>query len=891
VTADLIEELNQSLTPAYRIERQLGAGGMATVWLAHDVRHRRVVAIKVLHREISAILGTERFLKEIEVTAGLQHPHILPLFDSGSAGWILYYVMPYVDGESLRQRLVRDGALPIREAVRILRDVADALAHAHAHGVVHRDIKPENVMLRDRHALIADFGIAKALTEAAEVDTITVGGVAIGTPAYMSPEQAAADKRVDHRADIYAFGILAYEVLTGRVPFEAATTRALLVAHLTSEPPPLLVQRPEIPPRLAALVDRCLEKDPDVRWQRADDIVAELEELDTSDAGVAQAKHPRTRAVIAIAAVVLGILIVAGLWWRRTPESSSYRVGRVMALTTSEGLELDPTLSPNGKTVAYVVGPPGRTRVYLRQIDGGRAIPLIDDSVAPNQRWPQWSPDGARIVFQAGADEALYRADRLRPGGTIYSVPALGGTPRQLVAPSMEADAFAPCWSPDGRQLAFVRSDTVYLIPSDGGTPQFLAATRGAFGPRWSPDGTRIAYAAGNPRFVFGTTHLGNDAPASIWVVRVADKRATLVVPDSSLNVSPVWTPDSRSILFVSDRGGRRDVYRLPVQSSGERGGVTERVTTGIDAHTIDLSRDGTRLVYSAYTPSAHLWSLPMPHGTPARAYDGKQLTFDREAIEGIALSADGRWLAFDSDRSGNFDVWKMPAQGGAPAQLTTDPTGDHVQSWSPNGEELVLHSFRTGNRDVFVMGADGNGLQRVTFSPVSDANPVWCDNNSLIIQSSTTGNEEFYLWTRQKRGAPWVMAKRLTTEHAADPACSPDGQWVSYVWDGALNVISMTSSARRVLVPASDPAKRPEPAMPAFGPDSRTVYYMAYDDLRRGSIWSVPLAGGDPTLLVRFDDPARPSLRRDFATDGKTLYFAIAQPQSDIYLMELSSR
>jgi Tol biopolymer transport system component len=799
--------------------------------------------------------------------------------------------MPYVDGESLRQRLTREGALPIRDAVRILRDVADALAHAHANGVVHRDIKPENVMLRERHALIADFGIATALTEAAGANILTGAGVALGTPAYMSPEQAAADKDVDHRADIYAFGILAYEILTGRVPFESETTRGLLVAHLTSEPPPLAIQRPDVPPRLAALVGKCLEKDPEARWQRAEDIVAELEDLATSDVGVAKVSHHRTRNVVALTAAAIAILIIAGVLLRRTPETSSYRVGRVTALTTSEGLELDPTLSPNGKTVAYVVGPPGRTRVYVRQIDGGRAIPLTDDSVAPNQRWPQWSPDGARIVFQAGGDEALYRADRMTPGGTIYSVPALGGTPRRLVEPSMEADAFAPCWSPDGRQLAFVRSDTVYLIPSEGGTPQFLATITGAFGPRWSPDGTRIAYAAGNPRFVFGTTHLGNDAPASIWVVTVRDRRASLVAPDSSLNVSPVWTPDSRSILFVSDRGGRRDVYRLGIQSSGKRDDAAERVTTGIDAHTIDLSRDGTRLVYSAYTPSAHLWSLPMPHGTPARAYDGKQLTFDREAIEGIALSADGRWLAFDSDRSGNFDVWKMPTAGGTPIQLTTDPTGDHVQSWSPDGNELVFHSFRTGNRDVFVMEADGTGLQRVTFSPVSDANPVWCDDNSLIIQSPTTGSEELYLWTRPKRGAPWTMRRRLTTLHASDPACSPDGQWVAYVWDGGLNLISLTTSIRRVLVPPRDPAKRPEPAMPVFGRDSRTVYYMAYDDARRGSIWSVPIAGGEPTLLVRFDDPTRPSLRRDFATDGKTFYFAIAQPQSDIYLMELSSR
>ncbi len=460
-----------------------------------------------------------------------------------------------------------------------------------------------------------------------------------------------------------------------------------------------------------------------------------------------------------------------------------------------------------------------------------------------------------------------------------------------MIEPSRSADTFAPSWSPDGTRLAFVRGDTVYSIAVDGGSPRLVVATPGAFGPRWSPDGTRIAYAAGNPRFVFGTTHLANAAPAAIWVVTVEDKRATMVTPDSSLNVSPVWTPDGRSLLFVSDRGGRRDVYRIQVRRSGGRDSEPERVTTGIDAHTIDLSRDGSRLVYSAYAPAAHLWSLPLPQNDPVSAYDGKRLTFDREAIEGIALSADGRWAAFDSDRSGNFDVWKIPTGGGMPAQLTNHSAGDHVQSWSPSGDELVFHSFRTGNRDVFVMGPDGTSIERVTSDPGSDANPVWCGDNSLVVQSTMTGGEELYLWTRERRGALWKMNRRLTTGGAADPACSRDGRWVSYIWDQTLYLQSMTESAKRVLVARGDDATRSSPAMPAWGSDSRTLYYMAYDDSRRGSIWSVAIAGREPKLLVRFDDPARPSLRRDFATDGKTLYFAIAQPQSDIYLMELTSR
>ncbi|MDQ3243724.1 MAG: serine/threonine protein kinase, partial [Gemmatimonadota bacterium] len=345
MTTQLIEQLNRTLDPSYRLDRQVGAGGMATVWLAEDLRHRRKVAVKVLNPELSAILGTERFLQEIELTAGLQHPHILPLFDSGRADGILYYVMPYIDGESLRQRLIRGGPLPIADAVRILRDVADALAHAHTRGVVHRDIKPENVMLSDRHALVADFGIAKALTEAAGKDSLTVAGAAVGTPAYMSPEQASADQRIDHRSDIYAFGVLAYEILAGRPPFEAVTARGVLVAHLTSEPASLASRRADVPARLAAVVHRCLEKDPQARWQSADDILAELEGLAASGIDVASpsakvnvAKHAprqRTRFIIAASAAALGIFVVAAWLLRRATATPSYGIGRVTALTTS----------------------------------------------------------------------------------------------------------------------------------------------------------------------------------------------------------------------------------------------------------------------------------------------------------------------------------------------------------------------------------------------------------------------------------------------------------------------------------------------------------------------------------------------------------------------------
>ncbi|HLB36602.1 MAG TPA: serine/threonine-protein kinase [Gemmatimonadales bacterium] len=283
---DPIEALRTALAGRYTVERELGAGGMATVYLAEDVRHRRKVAVKVLRPDLTQSVGPERFLREIEIAARLQHPHILPLYDSGEAGGFLFYVMPYVEGESLRHRLTRQGELPVADAVRILRDVADALAKAHAQGVVHRDIKPDNVLLADRHAMVADFGVAKAVSEATGRHGVTTAGVALGTPAYMAPEQAVADPNLDHRVDIYAFGVLAYEILTGEPPFSGSNAQQILSAHVTEAPAPVTVRRDTVPQPLAELIMRCLQKKPADRWQSAEELVTRLEGIATPSGGV-----------------------------------------------------------------------------------------------------------------------------------------------------------------------------------------------------------------------------------------------------------------------------------------------------------------------------------------------------------------------------------------------------------------------------------------------------------------------------------------------------------------------------------------------------------------------------------------------------------------------------
>ncbi len=332
--SEITARLTAALADRYAIKWELGSGGMALVYLAEDLKHKRKVAVKVLRPQLAATLGSERFLREIRITAQLQHPHILRLIDSGEADGFLYYVMLYVERQSLRDKLAKEGELPITDAVCILRDVVDALAYAHKLGVVHRDIKPDNVMLADdRHAMVMNFGVAKAVSEATGRQQPTTASVALGTPAYMAPEQAVADPHIDHRADIYAVGALGYEMLTGRPPFLGANPQAVMAAHVKETPVPVTSRRSTVPPTLAQLIAKCLEKSPADRWQTAEELLPQLEALATpsvgmtpTDTGPGEATpRPAHRAWlrpallgIALVVVVAGVFVV-GSWIRPTP--------------------------------------------------------------------------------------------------------------------------------------------------------------------------------------------------------------------------------------------------------------------------------------------------------------------------------------------------------------------------------------------------------------------------------------------------------------------------------------------------------------------------------------------------------------------------------------------
>ncbi len=327
MTDTLFEQTRAALAKRYTLLSQIGRGGAATVYLAEDRKHERQVAVKVLRPDLAASLGEDRFLREIKIAANLSHPHVLPVHDSGSAGGFLYYVMPVVEGESLRQRLARERALSVSDTVRILHDVLDALHYAHTRGVVHRDIKPDNVMLSGRHALVTDFGVAKALSvavrqdegEGGDIDTM---GVALGTPTYMAPEQATSDPAIDHRADIYSVGALTYELLTGRPPFRQESPRAVLMAQVTQRPIPVARHCPAVPPALEHIVMKCLEKEPNARWQSAEEMLRELEAAVTPSNGTtALVAHPlprparRPRWMAATLAGAMLVLVLAIAWF------------------------------------------------------------------------------------------------------------------------------------------------------------------------------------------------------------------------------------------------------------------------------------------------------------------------------------------------------------------------------------------------------------------------------------------------------------------------------------------------------------------------------------------------------------------------------------------------
>ena len=459
---DPITRLNSALEGRYRVERQIGEGEMATVYLAEDLRHERKVALKVLKPELAAVVGAERFLAEIKTTANLQHPHILPLFDSGQAEEFLYYVMPYVEGDTLRDKIDREKQLSIEDALKITEGVASALDHAHKHGIVHRDIKPDNILLNpEGEPTVADFGIALAVAQAGG-GRVTQTGLSLGTPHYMSPEQATGDRDVDPRADVYALGSVLYEMLTGDPPYQGSTAQAVLAKILTDPAPAPTSVRVSIPPNVDGAIRKALGKLPADRFASAQDFARALSnpvfrhgEAEVM-AWAATSSHWRTLAIGASCA--FGML---ALWaWLRpnTPETGTTVVQRTVILlppgqqlSIPHGQAFPFALSPDGSVLVYAGVREGRTSLYLRPLDSFESTELVGTEGA---RQPFFSWDGAQIGFFANRQ--------------LHRVPVDGGAPFQIT--EVQGLLAGASWGPNDT-IVYSTGQELLKVSAAGGEP------------------------------------------------------------------------------------------------------------------------------------------------------------------------------------------------------------------------------------------------------------------------------------------------------------------------------------------------------------------------------------------------------------------------------------
>jgi len=870
---DALARLSTALADRYRLERELGAGGMATVYLAADLKHDRQVAVKVLKPELAATMGPERFAREIAVAARLQHPHILGLLDSGDADGFFYYVMPYVEGETLRDRLTRGGELPVPDAVRLLSEIAEALAVAHKAGVVHRDIKPENILLSGRHALVMDFGVAKAVSEASGRQQLTTAGVALGTPAYMAPEQASADPQMDGRVDIYALGVLGYEMLTGHTPFHGLTPQQTLAAHVTQTPTAVGQQRAGLSPALDAVVMKCLAKRPADRFQSADELVAVLEPLATPSGGMTPTHTVPIDAMAgprgmprwmrgAIAGTVVIAVGAAALMLLNRPPATATLV-QPLQLTRSAGVQESPYITGDGKSVAYRAFGPGDTanRVALRRGTDGSAVPLAEDGVPRG-----WSPDGDRLLIAT-------------PRG-LETVPALGGTATLLVTGAQHGT-----WAPDGQRLVYVRGDSLLLRAGDGQST-LLARTPDPHSLAWSPDGRWIAYVSGNSPYL----NIWNIAVSSLWLVPAAGGAPIQLTAGDALDLSPAWAPDSRRLLFVSGRGGIRDIYQLNLDGEGRPRGEPVRITVGLDVSQMSLAPDGEHLAYSVVTNRSNIWRVKEPATGWVSSRSAELVTTDQETIECFWISRDGQWLLFDSDRSGTQQIFRRRLSGGEVQQVTHGTSPAFYPALSPDGREVAYHSIVNGFRRVFVASSDGGDrpVQVSAGTSPDELQPDWSPDGKRLAWIAVA--------RRQVRAA---IATRSAQGWGAPREVTHPGVLITGIWADSVELVAADTALHRlVLVNADDPAVPPRflvelsdafQAPPVVSADYRTLLYHT-----GRALWVLSSRGGgnDRTLreAVRFDDPLHPhTLFRSVAAQGGFLYFTLQHPQSNIWVARVT--
>jgi serine/threonine-protein kinase len=749
-STDPITRLNAALEGRYRIERELGEGGMATVYLADDLKHERKVALKVLKPELAAVVGAERFLAEIKTTANLQHPHILPLFDSGEADTYLFYVMPYVEGETLRDRLDRDHQLPVDEAVQIAKNVAEALDYAHGHGVIHRDIKPANILLQSGKPVLSDFGIALAVGVAGG-GRLTETGLSLGTPHYMSPEQATGDLSVGAATDIYALGCVLYEMLVGEPPHTGGTAQAILGKIVMGDAEPATKHRKSVPANVDAAIRKSLEKVPADRFSGAQDFVRALTDLAfrhgpaTEDASIPSS--PWNRLTIGMTGLT-AVLATTTIWLLAGPGPVPTPEVTRLVLTPPEGMTIAPSrmaISPDGRTV--VLADTGQ--LYRRDLDRLGAVPIPGTAA---HYMPFFSPDGEWLAFFDTRENTLVRV-RLDGSGlqTITEAPAT---------------ARSGAWGEDGT-IVFASTGLGGLstVSAGGGASQPVANSPPVL--LWLdllPGGAAVI-ASGRPFAGYDEFH--------VVLVPLETGEPEVLFPGTW----PRYV--GGHIVYWRDEA----IWAVPfdvdrLQVNGEPTMLVQGVRGAQNGHASFVVSERV-LVYQGGGLTSQFYGMPV---WIDREGNEEPLNIDPGLYAWPRISPDGSSVTLVRLQD-NEDVWIHDVQTGVSSPLTVDEATDQAPIWTPDGERIVFRSTRDGASNLYWRRADGsNEVERLTESP-NDQRPVAVtpDGSTLLFEDFDESLIAHGLWALplQPPGEP----VRLTRGEFAEthPTMSPGGEFIAY--------------------------------------------------------------------------------------------------------------
>ncbi len=861
---EYLDQLRTALADRYAIDREIGRGGMATVYLAEDLKHRRKVALKVLHPAVGAALGAERFLREIEIAAGLAHPHILPLHDSGHAGELLYYVMPFVEGESLRQRLDREKQLPLDEALHIAREVADALSYAHSRGIVHRDIKPENILLESGHAMVTDFGIAAAMS-GADTQRLTETGIALGTPAYMSPEQAAGNRDLDGRSDLYSLGCVLYEMLAGAPPFAGPTTESIVRQHLTVDPPPVTTLRPAVPAHIAGTLERALAKTPADRFSPAAQFAEALKQPATD---VRAPTPSRTRLALAASLVVVAALVATVVWQvtRAGPTVPDPATARQL---TFLGTLIEATLAPGGEFIAFVTRDTQRTeRLYVQEIDGGDPLEIHAHAFLC---CAQWSPDGAQLLFRAGPRTAGRNLLRPRLGG---------GTPREVNSEIITA------WAPDGTQILSWWPQAKRLLLTDiptgdttGSIPLEMPHVW-VYGTDWSRTDRLLAVVT------------QSEATSTLWTVPLDTREPVRVLDDTTLIMSPRWSPRTRAVYYLrSAEAPAYDLWKVTVSARGTMSRDPVRVLTGLPIGTrhqaipaLSISDDGSRLVYLRQTGYANLWQFDVRERGGVRTLEQRALTTGTAVRANPRLSPDGNEVAYVETSAGRSNVHVTTIATGATRQVTFHAEGAWAPAWAPDGSRLAYGTGTRGGFKVWIVGRDGGTPRAVTASQFDAGNRLaWAPSPRIVYQVPDDQNYHL-LDPETEQETPLFTGDLHGWQY--NPRPSPDGRYVAVWWNrtdslpDGLWIISTADGSRRFVSEGLHPI--------AWHRSGEAVYALPTDASGAPSseVYRVSVSDGAAHLYTTL--PFRVFSRElDITPDGRRIVAAVEETLADAWLVE----